>query len=282
MQTVNTVKELKHWVGRWRRDDMRVGLVPTMGGLHEAHLRLVDAAFHSADRVVATVFVNPMQFGEGEDFNAYPRDLDQDAALLEERGVHLLFAPPVSEIYPSGAAASTRVTVPGISDILCGAFRPGHFTGVATVVAKLFNLVRPDMAVFGEKDYQQLAVIRRVTVDLNFPVEVVGLPTVREADGLAMSSRNRYLSAEERRRAPRLQQILQETAAQLGRPGADFRSLEASATRGLEAEGFRPDYVSIRRAGDLQPAAAGDRDLVVLAAAWLGRARLIDNLPWSA
>ncbi len=277
MLTVHTIDELRHWVGRWRRDELRVALVPTMGALHEGHLRLIDAALQEADRVVTSVFVNPAQFGEGEDFEAYPRVLDDDAAKLGSRGAHLLFAPPVEAVYPGGPAQSTFVEVPGLSNILCGAYRPIHFRGVATVVSKLFNMVQPDVAVFGQKDYQQLAVIRRLTAELNFPVEIVGYPTVREADGLAMSSRNAYLTAEERAQAPLLYQVLTEAAGELAE-NADPDGVAAEARTRLEAAGFRPDYVSVRRADDLAPVQAHDSELVVLAAAWLGKARLIDNV----
>ena len=277
MLTVHTIDELRHWVGRWHRDELRVALVPTMGALHEGHLRLIEAGLQEADRVVVSVFVNPAQFGEGEDFDAYPRVLEDDAAKLSARGAHLLFAPPVDAVYPGGVEQATYVEVPELSNMLCGAHRPGHFRGVATVVAKLFNMVQPDVAVFGEKDFQQLAVIRRLTADLNFPVEIVGYPTVREPDGVAMSSRNAYLTDEERARAPTLYQVLSDAAGELAE-GADPDGVAAEAHARLEQAGFRPDYVSVRRAEDLAPPQAGDTALVVLAAAWLGRARLIDNV----
>lgn len=278
MLTVKTIPELRHWIARQRGHHRRIALVPTMGALHQAHLRLVDVAHEHADCVVASIFVNPLQFGAGEDFEAYPRVLSDDAGLLESRGTHLLFAPQVTEVYPHGAQCAARVDVPVLSTILCGAVRPGHFSGVATVVTKLFNLVQPHVAVFGQKDYQQLAVIRCLTDELNFPVEIVGVPTVRDADGLAMSSRNRYLSTQERARAPVLYALLQQVAQRLREGAGNLVDLQQEATKRLEQAGFRPEYVSIRRAVDLAEPVSTDAALVVLAAAWLGRARLIDNL----
>ena len=270
---------LRRRTAAWRRAGERIGFVPTMGNLHEGHLALVDRARTLADRVVASVFVNPLQFGPDEDYDTYPRTLEADRQRLAERGADLLFAPDVGVMYPRPKEETTFVEVPGLSGELCGASRPGFFRGVTTVVARLFHLVQPDVAVFGEKDYQQLVIVRRMVEDLAFPVEIVGVPTVREADGLAMSSRNSYLSAEERRRAPRLYQILREVAQALEGGDSGYAELEAEACRRLAAAGFRPDYVAIRRAGDLAAPAPGERELRVLGAAWLGRARLIDNLP---
>jgi len=278
MIQVGTVAELRHWVGRWRRDELGVALVPTMGNLHRGHLELVRRARALADRVVVSLFVNPMQFGAGEDFEAYPRTLEQDQSLVETGGAQLLFAPAVPEVYPRPAGEQTRVEVPGLSNILCGASRPGHFVGVATVVCKLFNMVQPDIAVFGEKDFQQLLVLRRMVEDLGMAIRVVGAPTVREADGLALSSRNGYLSAEQRARAPALYRTLGETVAALQGGRRDFAELEREGAERLRQAGLKPDYLSIRRATDLGRATAGDLDLVVLGAAYLGRARLIDNL----
>jgi pantoate--beta-alanine ligase len=239
---------------------------------------LVQRARELADRVLVSIFVNPLQFAEGEDLDAYPRTMAADQAHLRELAVDLLFAPPVEELYHRPREEETRVLVPGISEILCGASRPGHFTGVATVVCKLFNMAQPDVAVFGEKDYQQLQVIRRMVEDLQIPVTIEGVPTVREADGLAMSSRNGYLTADERARAPALYQALQQAAADLQRGERDYARIEARAIAALENAGLRPDYFQIRRAADLQPPAADEPALVLLAAAYLGRARLIDNL----
>ncbi len=277
MKTVGSIHDLQVALAQYGEARLRVALVPTMGALHEAHLRLIDEARRHADRVVASVFVNPSQFGPGEDFEAYPRNLDADAQKLASRGTDLVFAPAVDEVYPDGAALATRVEVPQLGGILCGRSRPTHFAGVATVVAKLFNLVQPHVAVFGEKDYQQLMVIRRMVRDLNFRVEIIGLPTVREHDGLAMSSRNAYLTPAERTTAPALYRQLRQLATEAS-AGADLKQLEAAAVDALQSIGFRPDYVQILAARDLAQAAPRERELVVLAAAWLGRARLIDNL----
>ena len=279
MLTVHTVQELRETVADWRRAGQRIAFVPTMGNLHSGHLDLMREAGTRAGRVVTSIFVNPMQFGEGEDFDAYPRTLAQDSEKLRELGVDLLFAPEVSAIYPTGSTEhQTRVEVPGLSDVLCGASRPGHFVGVATVVCKLFNLVQPDLAVFGQKDFQQLMVIRRMVDDLAFPIEIIGKETVRESDGLAMSSRNGYLSGKERETAPLLYRALQETAAAIKAGNRDYTGLEKAAEALLQEAGFRPDYYAIRRAGDLAPAVDSDEDLVILAAAYLGTTRLIDNL----
>jgi pantoate--beta-alanine ligase len=248
-----------------------------MGNLHAGHLELVRRARERADRTVVSIFVNPLQFGPSEDLAAYPRTLEADRKRLAEAGADLLFAPGVEEVYPGGQAGQTRVEVPGISDILCGASRPGHFTGVATVVCKLFNMVQPDLAVFGEKDFQQLMVIRRMTADLSMPVEILGAPTVREPDGLAMSSRNGYLNEEERQRAPRLQQTLRSAAQALQR-GESVVGVESRAAAELAAAGFEPDYFSVRRAADLGEPGADEHELVILAAAHLGQTRLIDNI----
>ncbi len=256
----------------------RLAFVPTMGNLHEGHLALVRRARELADRVAVSIFVNPLQFDRREDLEAYPRTLEVDAALLEREGVALLFAPDADLIYPEGMERHTRVEVPVVTEGLCGAARPGHFTGVATIVCKLFNLVQPDIAVFGKKDYQQLLVIRKMVSDLAMPVEIVGVETVREADGLAMSSRNGYLTAEERQRAPALYRTLQETVAALRAGRRDYRVLEEAGASRLEEAGMRPDYFEIRRAADLGRPSGDEQALVILAAAFLGKARLIDNL----
>jgi len=278
MKTVETIRDLRRQMAAWRAAGESAALVPTMGNLHGGHLELVREARRRADRVVVSIFVNPLQFGAGEDFEAYPRTLRQDAERLEHARADLLFAPSSEELYPQRREAQTRVEVPGLSGILCGASRPGHFAGVATVVCKLFNLVQPDLALFGEKDFQQLLVIRRMTEDLCIPVEIVGVATVREPDGLARSSRNGYLTPEERCRAPALYRILRETAAAVENGDRDYPALEAGAAEKLTSAGFEPDYVSIRRAADLAAPKRHERDLVILAAARLGRARLIDNL----
>ena len=278
MRTVHTLKELRAIVRSYRDQDKRVGLVPTMGNLHDGHLALVRRALEAADVVVTSIFVNPMQFGVGEDLDAYPRTLTDDQRRLGAEGNTLLFAPPVSEVYPDGLAHQTRVVVPEVSDGHCGASRPGHFEGVATVVSMLFNMVQPDIAVFGEKDFQQLAVIRKMVRDLFLPVDVIGLPTVREEDGLAMSSRNGYLTDAERQTAPALYRVLSKTGDALAEGSDDFAGLEAAAREILTNEGFRPDYFNIVNSLTLKPASPGDRQITILAAAFLGTTRLIDNL----
>lgn len=280
MRIAREPADLREVLRGWRREGLSLALVPTMGDLHAGHMTLVEEARRRADRVIVSVFVNPLQFNDPSDFSAYPRVPEGDAGLLERAGIDLLFMPEAADVYPRGVAAGTRVLVPGIGDELCGAFRPGHFDGVATVVAILFNLIGPDIALFGEKDYQQLLLVRRMVADLHFPIDIVGVPTVREEDGLALSSRNRYLEAAERRRAGRLYAVLAALRDDLLRDGLSVTSaLEQRAMEALAAEGFRPEYVSVRRALDLAPPLPGDRGLRVLAAAWLGRARLIDNLP---
>ncbi|PKM43430.1 MAG: pantoate--beta-alanine ligase [Gammaproteobacteria bacterium HGW-Gammaproteobacteria-1] len=278
MQTVTTIAEVRSAVAAWHAAGARVAFVPTMGNLHAGHIHLVSEARKRADLVVASIFVNPLQFGQGEDFAAYPRTLAADQEKLTAAGCDLLFAPGEREMYPLGRDGLSFVEVPGLSDILCGAFRPGHFRGVATVVSKLFNIVRPDVALFGEKDYQQLLVIRLMVRDLDMDLEIVGVPTVREADGLAMSSRNGYLQTGERQPATELYATLQALAAQIRGGVRDYAALEAAATAHLEQAGFRPDYVSVRRAEDLGLPQMNDRRLVALAAARLGKTRLIDNL----
>ena len=251
-----------------------------MGDLHAGHLALVERAQSVADRVVVSIFVNPLQFGASEDYSEYPRVPERDYERLAAHGVDAVFAPEVESLYPAGFEHAVRVHVPGLEDILCGANRPGHFTGVATVVTKLFNTIEPDCAVFGEKDYQQLLLIRRLAADLAFAVEVKAVPTVRESDGLALSSRNMYLEAHERQQAPMLYSVLQDVAAAVAAGGEDRAGVLEQARARLQDAGFAPDYVELRRAQDLQPPRAedGPEELRVLAAARLGRARLIDNL----
>ncbi|HKS93728.1 MAG TPA: pantoate--beta-alanine ligase [Gammaproteobacteria bacterium] len=281
MQIVHGVSELRDQVQRWRLAGERIALVPTMGNLHAGHLQLVEQAHARAKRAVVSLFVNPLQFGPGEDYQSYPRTLEADQAKLQAVRADLLFAPAVEEMYARGRDQITRVDVPGLSAILDGEFRPGHFSGVATVVLKLLNIVQPDVALFGEKDYQQLLIVRRLVADLSLPVEIVGVPIVREADGLAMSSRNQYLTPAERQQAPLLFRTLGETAAALRNGRRDFSRLEAEAVQKLSPP-LRPDYVSIRAAHTLAAADANTRDFVVLAAAWLGKARLIDNIQVTA
>lgn len=285
MQTLNTITQLRQTIRHWRQAGDRIALVPTMGNLHAGHLQLVEAARDHADRVVVSIFVNPMQFsdasGNGGDFERYPRTFEADCVQLAAHNVDAVFAPSVAEVYPTGVEQASRVEVPGISDILCGEFRPGHFVGVATVVAKLFNMVQADVALFGEKDYQQLLVIRRMVADLCFPLDIIAVPTIREANGLAMSSRNQYLSVPQREQAAELYQTLQWLKQRIQEGESDFAALEMQACMRLEKVGFSPEYVAIRRAQDLQPpsyATGEEAELRILAAAWLGEARLIDNV----
>ena len=275
LDTVTTVADLRARVAAWRAEGLTVALVPTMGALHEGHLSLVRRAKMLADRVVVSIFVNPTQFGPNEDFARYPRQLEQDRFKLGMAGTHLVYAPTVEEMYPQGFA--TRVVVSGVSAGLCGDARPGHFEGVATVVAKLFNMVQPHTALVGRKDYQQLIIIRRMVEDLDWPIDIEAVDTVRESDGLAMSSRNQYLSEAERRLAPRLFQALQQMAARVRVGEADYTALGREAMDTLAAAGFKPEYVEVLDADNLEAPAEG-RPRVVLAAAWLGKTRLIDNL----
>jgi pantoate--beta-alanine ligase len=272
-----TVADLRHHVSAWRRQGSTVALVPTMGALHDGHLALVRRAKECADRVVASIFVNPTQFSAHEDLEAYPRREADDIAALAKAKVDALFLPSVAEMYPPGFATSVRVT--GVSDGLCAAARPDHFAGVAVVVTKLLLQAQPDFALFGEKDYQQLQVIRRLVCDLDIPVTIIGVPTVREADGLAMSSRNAYLTPAERQIAPQLHRILDQTAARLA-AGVPFAELRDAATAHLLGVGFQPvDYIEFRDADDLSPLDHASRPGRLLAAARLGRTRLIDNVP---
>lgn len=255
-----------------------LGLVPTMGGLHEGHLSLVDAARSHCSKIVATIFVNPLQFGPSEDFESYPRALERDSRLLEERGVDILFAPSESEMYPSGKDNHTLVALPHLTDVLCGRNRPGHFDGVATVVSKLFNLVQPQVAYFGEKDWQQVTLIRALVGDLDFPIKVIGVPTFRDNRGLALSSRNSYLSQEENERAPLLHSTMCRIRDLVLRGQENYADLEADAIKALSSEGFDPDYISIREGRTLRPPNSQSRDRRVFGAARLGETRLIDNL----
>ena len=273
MKIIHTIKELRDW----RREAGSVAFVPTMGNLHEGHLALVREAAKRADQVVVSIFVNRLQFGQGEDFDRYPRTLEQDAAKLAGEGVAVLFAPSEQELYPN-VAQQYNVEPPNLQNELCGAFRPGHFRGVATVVAKLFNIVEPDYACFGKKDYQQLAILQGMAADLNFRVEIVPVDIGRAADGLALSSRNQYLSEAERKQAPQLYRELQAIARAVENGNRNYAALEQQAAANLKQAGWQVDYVEIRHAGNLQVAHVGDSELVVLAAARLGNTRLIDNV----
>ncbi|MDD1651265.1 MAG: pantoate--beta-alanine ligase [Methylococcaceae bacterium] len=278
MLTVNSIAGLREQIHVWRLSGDTIAFVPTMGNLHAGHVHLVKEARRQADRVVVSIFVNPLQFGPGEDFAAYPRTRDEDAGRLRAAGADLLFMPEASAMYPLDATAMSVVEVPGLSDDLCGRFRPGHFRGVATVVLKLFNQVQPDIAVFGEKDYQQLVIIRRMVNDLDLPVRILSVPTVRETNGLAMSSRNAYLTEAERVKAALLHAELELALKELSQGRRDFSTMEIEHATALESAGFQVDYFAIRRQQDLRQPDAHELQLVILVAARLGRARLIDNL----
>jgi pantoate--beta-alanine ligase len=279
METCSTIVAIRERVNAWKSQGQRIALVPTMGNLHAGHLALVEQAQCRAERVVVSIFVNPMQFNESTDFDAYPRTLEQDARQLADMGVDALLAPSAAEVYPHGQEDTTRVLVPGLGDMLEGACRPGHFTGVATVVSKLFNMVQPHVAVFGEKDFQQLMLIRRMVAELDMPVEILSVPTLREPDGLAMSSRNSRLDPEQRQRAPVLYNTLRQLAERLQQGENDYAELEDRAMGCLRDGGYEPEYVAIRRTQDLQPPRPEDMTIVILAAARLGVTRLIDNIP---
>ena len=282
MLQIQFVDKLRNAVGEFRHRGQSIGFVPTMGNLHEGHLALVRYAKEVADTVVVSIFVNPLQFDQADDLQAYPKTLEEDVRLLKALDVDVLFIPEVSDIYPNDILTVVRVEVPGISERLEGASRAGHFTGVATVVAKLFNLVQPDIAVFGEKDYQQLAVIHKMVKELNFPIEVLSIPTVRESSGLAMSSRNNYLSEEQRSQAAGLSQILNQLADSIRSGERNYRKLEDNGSEMLLKSGFKPDYLEVCQSKTLLPASDPNDSLVILVAAWLGPARLIDNICLSA
>ncbi|MEL5469931.1 pantoate--beta-alanine ligase [Serratia nevei] len=277
MIIIETLPMLRQQIRRWRQEGKRIALVPTMGNLHDGHMTLVDEARARADVVVVSIFVNPMQFDRPDDLARYPRTLQEDSEKLTRRGVDLVFAPAPAAVYPQGLEQQTYVDVPGIATILEGASRPGHFRGVSTIVSKLFNLVQPDLACFGEKDYQQLALIRKMVADMGYDIDIVGVPTVRAKDGLALSSRNGYLTAEERKVAPQLSKIMNGLAQQLANGERHIETLLEQTTEQLRAAGFTPDELFIRDADSLQPLTVDSQRAVVLMAAWLGKARLIDN-----
>ena len=271
--------QIRSFTRRWQQQGLRTAFVPTMGNLHEGHIALVHAARQEADRVVSSIYVNPAQFGEGEDFQSYPRTLEADCQALEQAGCDLLFAPDHSTIYPQGLENTVRLLAsPDLANPLEGRSRPGHFDGVVTVLARLFNLVDPDIAVFGEKDYQQLLVIQRMVDDLGYGIRIIPVPTVRETSGLAMSSRNNYLDPEQRKAAAELNTVLLQSAGRIRGHAAEPDEVEHDATVQLEGLGFRVDYVAIRRANDLGKPREIDRQLRILVAAWYGQTRLIDNL----
>lgn len=283
MNTVESIKDLRAQVKSWRMQGLTIAFVPTMGNLHDGHLALVEAAHQHADKVIASIFVNPMQFGLSEDIDNYPRTLAQDKASLMKVNTDLLFTPTAEIIYPKGVGENSYVEVPNISDLYCGASRPGHFRGVATVVCKLFNLVQPDSACFGSKDYQQLQVIQTMVEDLSMPVDIIPVEIIREKSGLAMSSRNGYLTPEELAIAPVLYQTLQWLSTELrnNHQPRDYAALVMQASEKIDNAGLKTDYINLCHAKTLAPATPNDKDIVILSAAYLGKARLIDNMPVS-
>lgn len=277
MLIIETLPLLRQQIRRLRMEGKRVALVPTMGNLHDGHMKLVDEAKARADVVVVSIFVNPMQFDRPEDLARYPRTLQEDCEKLNKRKVDLVFAPSVKEIYPNGTETHTYVDVPGLSTMLEGASRPGHFRGVSTIVSKLFNLVQPDIACFGEKDFQQLALIRKMVADMGFDIEIVGVPIMRAKDGLALSSRNGYLTAEQRKIAPGLYKVLSSIADKLQAGERELDEIITIAGQELNEKGFRADDIQIRDADTLLEVSETSKRAVILVAAWLGDARLIDN-----
>ncbi|EXU75674.1 pantoate--beta-alanine ligase [Erwinia mallotivora] len=277
MLIIETLPMLRREIRRWRQDGKRIALVPTMGNLHDGHMTLVDVAREQADIVIVSIFVNPMQFDRADDLASYPRTLQQDCEKLNRRKVDLVFAPAPADVYPAGLSEQTFVEVPALSTLLEGASRPGHFRGVSTIVSKLFNLVQPDLACFGEKDYQQLALIRRMVADMGYDIEITGVPTVRARDGLALSSRNGYLSADERKIAPELSKVMNSLADQLSNGERHIEQMLSDAEAALAIKGLRADGLAICDADTLQPLTVDSQRAVILMAAWLGTARLIDN-----
>lgn len=275
MEIVNSIDELRNALEIERAAGKSVGFVPTLGHLHEGHLALVKKSAAETDCTVVSIFVNPMQFGQNEDLDGYPRTLENDLSILEPHGVNYVFAPSVREMYPHGV--NTQIVIPVLSNILCGSSRPGHFTGVATICTKLFNIVQPDVAVFGEKDYQQLTIIRHMVYDLRMPLKILGVPTARAPDGLALSSRNSYLTLEQREMAPTLNQCLTDARENILQGNNDYYQIEHDANQRLAASGFTPDYFKVLN-HNLENPATVDQKLVILAAAQLGGARLIDNV----
>lgn len=277
MLIIETLPLLRQHIRRLRQEGKRVALVPTMGNLHDGHMKLVDEAKARADVVIVSIFVNPMQFDRPDDLVRYPRTLQEDCEKLNKRKVDYVFAPAVEEIYPQGLEGQTYVDVPGLSTMLEGASRPGHFRGVSTIVSKLFNLIQPDIACFGEKDFQQLALIRKMVADMSYDIEIVGVPIIRAKDGLALSSRNTYLTAEQRKIAPGLYNVMNSIAEKLIAGNRELQEIIAIAEQELNEKGFRADDIQIRDADTLQELTETSKRAVILAAAWLGQARLIDN-----
>ena len=277
MLIIETLPMLRREIRRWRQEGKRIALVPTMGNLHDGHMTLVDEARARADIVVTSIFVNPMQFERPDDLARYPRTLQEDCEKLNRRKVDLVFAPAPGDVYPKGLSEQTFVDVPGLSTLLEGASRPGHFRGVSTIVSKLFNLVQPDLACFGEKDYQQLALIRKMVADMGYDIEIVGVPTIRAKDGLALSSRNGYLTADERKIAPALSEVMNSIAERLSNGERHVEEIIADADAALAVKGLRADGLAICDADTLLPLNVDSQRAVILMAAWLGKARLIDN-----
>ncbi|EAA0919112.1 pantoate--beta-alanine ligase [Salmonella enterica subsp. enterica serovar Enteritidis] len=277
MLIIETLPLLRQHIRRLRQEGKRVALVPSMGNLHDGHMKLVDEAKARADVVIVSIFVNPMQFDRPDDLVRYPRTLQEDCEKLNKRKVDYVFAPAVEEIYPQGLEGQTYVDVPGLSTMLEGASRPGHFRGVSTIVSKLFNLIQPDIACFGEKDFQQLALIRKMVADMSYDIEIVGVPIIRAKDGLALSSRNSYLTAEQRKIAPGLHNVMNSIAEKLIAGNRELQEIIAIAEQELNEKGFRADDIQIRDADTLQELTETSKRAVILAAAWLGQARLIDN-----
>lgn len=275
---IRHIDELRARLDEARQQGKKIGVVPTMGNLHEGHLQLIRLAHEHADVVVATIFVNQLQFGLNEDWDKYPRTFDSDRVMLDNEGCHILFAPDDLEMYPNGIDNQTRVLCPTMTDVLCGASRPGHFEGVTTVVTKLFHIVEPDVAIFGNKDFQQIAIIRRMAADLCMRVNIIGAPTARDEDGLALSSRNRFITDDERPRANQLYQTLSWVQDQIQSGNRDFAELEEIGKKQVIDAGFRPDYLSVCNAQKLEPALDDDDDLAILGALFTEQARLIDNL----
>lgn len=278
MQVFHTVEGLRRTLRKHRNSDQSIGFVPTMGNLHDGHLALIKQAKQTNDIVVCSIFVNALQFGLNEDWDKYPRTYDSDCEKLHQIGCDYLFYPEDGEMYPNGLDTQSRVICPTMTDVLCGASRPGHFEGVTTVVSKLFNIVQPDEAIFGIKDYQQLAVIKRMTEDLCLPVKIISAPIHREADGLAMSSRNSYISEDERPKVIVLKEVLESIAKQIMAGNLEFNELEMKAKKRIELEGFEADYVTVSNSKTLQPAAVDDRHITILGAMYTESARLIDNI----
>ena len=278
MDVIFDLKTLREKIRFWKKDGLSISFVPTMGNLHAGHLSLISGASEKGDKTIVSIFVNPIQFGHGEDYEKYPSTLDHDLTKLGDESVDMVFAPNLNELYPAGIESDTRVTIPALSEILCGEFRPGHFSGVATVVMKLFNNVQPDFSFFGAKDFQQILVIRRMVEDLLLPIEIVSMPIIREIDGLAMSSRNSYLSKVERASSVEIYSVLVQAAKSLSEGFTSIDEIETQSISTLAQKGFDVEYCSVRQSLDLATPTAGNKNLVILVAAWLGETRLIDNI----